>query len=106
MIRINDSDKFERIIGDIENSAKRIDEIFQETTSNMETIDDTEIWTGLAQKEFSMKYKELSNNYGIINNSLKIYTNFLRQTVIDYKKSELQTFKNMENNNVQLDVNS
>ncbi len=56
MIKINSSENIERIIIEIEKREKRIEEIFNETNANMETINDTEIWTGLAQKEFSGKY--------------------------------------------------
>ena len=72
----------------------------------MDTINDTDIWTGLAQSNFSSKYKELSSNYETINNSLNIYINFMKQTVKDYKQHESQTMTNMETNNIQLDVNS
>ena len=106
MIIINDSEKFESIINNIDNSSKKIEEIFNETSANMETVNDTDIWTGVAQKEFSNKYKELSNNYEAINNSLKIYINFLKQTIADYKELETQTNNDIETNNIQLDVNS
>lgn len=106
MIRINDSEKFESIVSNIENSEKAIEDLFQETTTNVERVNDPEIWSGIAQKEFSNKYKLLSNNYDPIKESLKTYIKFLKQTIADYKEYEEQTRNDIEINNEQLDINS
>ena len=106
MIKINDSGQYERIIGELEVRKQNIDAIFQEVTANMATIDDTDIWTGLAQKEFSNKYKELASNYEVIKNGLNTYTRFLRNIIEGYKEQERQAQKNIESNSVKLDVNS
>ena len=106
MIRINSSENIERIIIEIEKREKRIEEIFNETNANMETINDTEIWTGLAQKEFSRKYGQLASNYEAIQESIKTYVKVIRQAVEDYKEMDLQRSKDVETNNVTLDVNS
>ncbi len=106
MIRINDSDKFESIVSNIENSKKEIERIFKETTNNIERTNNPEIWSGIAQEEFSNKYKLLSSNYEPINNSLDIYIRFMKQTIEDYKEFEEKTKSNIEKNNIELDVNS
>ncbi len=106
MIVINDSDKFEKIISNIEASKANIEEIFKETTGNMERINDTDSWKGLAQKRFSEKYNTLSNNYEPISNSLNIYINFMKQTIADYKEFEEQAMKDVEKNSTELNVNS
>ena len=106
MIRINDSAKFENIIANIENSERVIEEIFEQTTSNVGRVNDTDLWSGIAQKEFSEKYNKLSTNYEPIKESLKTYIKFLKQTIADYKEYEEQARTDIEKNNVQLDVNS
>ena len=106
MIRINDSSKIERIISELESREQRIEEIFQETNGNMERINDTDIWTGLAQKEFSRKYGELASNYDNIEKSIKTYIKLIRQAVEDYKEIEARTSRDIETNSVTLDVNS
>lgn len=106
MIRINDSAKFESIVNNIEVSSNNIEQLFQRVTENMKKIDDTDIWTGLAQKEFSIKYNDLASNYSAINSSLDTYISFMRQTLEDYKEFENQTYKDVDTNNVQLNVNS
>ena len=86
--------------------AERIEEIFRNTTANMQTIDDTDIWTGLAQKEFSNQYRKLASNYGTIQSSMSTYINLMRQTITDYKELENQRRIDIENNSTDLDVNS
>ena len=72
----------------------------------MEIINDTEILAGLAQKEFSRKYGQLASNYEAIKESIKTYVKVIRQAVEDYKEMDLQRSKDVETNNVTLDVNS
>ena len=106
MIEIKDSQKFESIITNIEQSKQRIEEIFRNTTTNMQTIDDTDVWTGLAQKEFSNQYRKLASNYGAIQASMNTYINLMRQAITDYKELENQRRIDIENNGTDLDVNS
>ena len=106
MIRIKDSGRCENIINNIEVSTQRIEEILRETSTLLKKVDDTDTWTGLAQKEFSNKNRELESNYSAINNSLRTYVGFARQVIEDYKEVEGQTNRNIETNSVQLDVNS
>ena len=106
MIRINDSGKFESIIGNIEQSANKIAEIFERANTNMEKINGTDTWSGPTQEECYNKYKELSGNYGNINKSLTTYVNFLRQTISDYIKTEHALGSDINTNANNFDVNS
>ena len=106
MIEIKDSGKYESVITKIESSKVKIEDIFRNTTANMETINDTEIWTGLAQKEFSNQYKKLASNYGAIRESMETYIKLMRQTIEEYKAIENQRRIDVETNKTELDVNS
>lgn len=106
MIKISDTNRFENIISNIEVSSIKISEIFDRTDTNMERINGTDTWNGITQEECYNKYKELSSNYGSINDSLKIYTNFMRQIVDNYKNVENQLNNNINESTTQLDINS
>ena len=106
MIVIKDTSRYESIVNEIEASKNNIASIFEKATENMKKIDDTDTWTGLAQKEFSNKYNQLASNYDAIKNGIDTYIRFMRQAEADYKEIELQTRSNVETNGNQFDVNS
>lgn len=106
MVVINDSSKFENIISDLISSYGRIIEIFNRQNSNMEIVNDTDVWSGLTQSTVCTKYEQLSNNYQAISDSLATYINSLSQTLNNYKAFEEKTQNDAEGNNASLDVNS
>jgi uncharacterized protein YukE len=106
MIVIKDSGKFSNIIMSMEKSSNRIKEIFDKVNSNMETINGTDIWSGKTQEEFSKKYKELSSNYDVINDSLSKYIQFMKTTLDNYVALENKIGNDADRNNNTLDVNN
>ncbi len=69
MISISDSNSFENVISKMETSNNNIKEILEKVNVTTSKVDDTDIWTGLAQKEFTNKYNELKSDYDDVINS-------------------------------------
>ncbi len=105
-IVVTSSEEFENIIRNIEIHCKNIESIFQNENKNMERINETVAWSGPAQEATYNKYKELSDNYDTINESLKTFVNIMKNTVSKYKEIEKAIQNNAEQNATQLDVNS
>lgn len=106
MITIKDSNEFENVISNLENSYIRIIDILNRQNATMERVNDTDVWSGLTQSTVCTKYEQLSNNYQTISNSFTTYLNFLRQTINDYKTLENKIDSDIQNNSESLDVNS
>ena len=98
MITINDTYKFENIILNIENESNKIKEIFSKSNNNIEKINGTESWNGIAQEEFINKYNELRNSYESINQSLRSYITFMRNTVNSYNSFNQKAINEVDNN--------
>lgn len=105
-IVITDSAQFEDVINTIEKTLPKIHDIFENEKRNTEEINGTSTWTSETQKVIYEKLKLLQNNYDPIDDSLRIYLNFLKKTLQDYKNIEAHIEKSAEANNFQLDVNS
>lgn len=106
MITITNSEKFEAIINKIEQSSLRISALFSEEGKIFENINATDIWTGKAQKVVYNKYKDLEKNFAPIEETLKIYVAFLKNTLDSYKRHEENVINNTEINEFNLDINS
>ena len=94
-IEITSSIDFEKIISKMEQSITNIEKILDNETQNIESINETDIWSS----------KQLDNNFSTIKTSLHTYINFLQKTVSDYKKFEIITDTNIEKNIENLNVN-
>ena len=105
-IVITDSGKFEEVILKIEESYKKIQDVFAKEKTNKEEINGTETWTGKAQEAMYEKYELLSQNFSPIEYSLGVYIKFLKKTLEDYKRIEAEITRNMEMVSEQLNVNS
>lgn len=106
MIRIDNSDEFERIISSMTLHLKNLETIFENETNNMERINETEIWTGETQREIYNKYQELTKNYPPILEGVKTYINLMQKTIDDYKKLDTYRDNVANENSTELDVNS
>lgn len=106
-IIITDSDAFEDVIRNFEKTLPEIKKIFENELRITQSIDGTPIWTGEAQKAFSEKYKELALNFPVIEESVDIYTKFLKKVINDYKTLNTNiSNKADEIANAKLDVKS
>ena len=105
-IVITDSGKFEQVILKMEESYKKIQDIFAKEKTNKEEIHATDTWTGKAQEAMYGKYELLSQNFSPIEYSLGVYIKFLKKTLEDYKRMEAEITRNMELVSEQLNVNS
>ena len=104
-IEITSSIDFEKIISKMEQSITNIEKILDNETQNIESINETDIWSSKTQKVVYEKFKQLDNNFSTIKTSLHTYINFLQKTVSDYKKFEIVTDTNIEKNIENLIVN-
>lgn len=106
-IIITNSVLFEERIKELKESNERINQIFEKLNKNMEKINgETDIWYGATQEETYKKYKELSNNYPLVEESLAIYIKFLENTINEYKKLENKIDSDIVSNNINLQVNN
>lgn len=103
---ITDSNKFEETINALENSFRHIQNIIESERKNVELINETETWSGICAKSMYNKYKELNDNYYLIEYSLDLYNKFLKKTLEDYTLLETEISKNIDNMASSLDVNS
>lgn len=99
-------DNFENIILDLERRKENMRNIFDRADKNIERINETDVWTSPAEREFYSKYKELSSNYNEIINGINSYINFLRNALSNYKTLENTTNQDIDSNSTTLDVNS
>ena len=102
---ITDTNRFESIIGDLENTLPTIEDVFASQNNNYRTIDGTDVWKGETQEVISNKYDDLTKNYEPICDSLRNYIKFLKITVSNYKNYENTVNKTIENNETELNVN-
>ena len=105
-ITITDSDKFSEVINSLEASYNKIKEIKENEKINKELINETDIWTGTAQKSMYNKYDELINIYDQVDYSLDIYIKFLKKTLEDYKLINDEINRNVDLLEKEFNVNS
>ena len=102
---ITDTDRFESIVTELENTLPAIEDVFASQNNNYKIIDGTDVWKGSTQEVISNKYDDLSKNYEPICESLRNYIKFLKITVSNYKNYENTVDKTIENNETELNVN-
>ena len=105
-IVITDSGQFESVILSLENSYRKIQDLFANQKKNVEEINATETWTGNSQKVLYEKYKLLNSNYEPIEYSIELYIKFLRKTLEDYTLAEQEINRDIDEMASNLDVNS
>ena len=104
-IVINNSEEFEKIINNLENTLPDVALVFDSVDKCVDNINGSDLWYGRTQETFCNKYKEFRNNYQPINEAFENYIKFLKITIANYKNAENKINENIENNNVNLDVN-
>lgn len=101
-----DSNGAENVISNFESSLSKIKDVFQKETTLVETINQTDVWTGDTQRVVYDKHKKLEENFKPIEEGLQVYINFLKKTVNDYLIHEATVERNAEENASNLTVNS
>lgn len=88
MSRVVDVDyvQIQNTISALENEIKKLDVLFQRQDSNFALLQDSTVWYSPAREECINKYKELSNQYSNIINSLNNYKGFLSSACEAYKQ--------------------
>ena len=103
---ITDSNQFQSVIISLENSYRKIQDIFANQKKNVEEINATDTWTGNSQKVLYEKYKLLNTNYEPIDYSIDLYIKFLKKTLEDYTLMENEINRNIDEMASNMDVNS
>ena len=70
----------ENLITKLNQGIKELNEVFDKQKKNYVKLNATDIWYGNAQLACSGKYEELSGKYEAIINSLRQYSDFLKET--------------------------
>ncbi len=101
---ITNSAQFQEVINSLEESFKKIEELFGNQKRNAEEINGTDTWTGATAEAVYEKYMKLSENFGPILYSLDLYIKFLKKTLEDYTLAEQEIDKNIDGVAQALDV--
>ncbi len=102
---IKDTEKFERIIEELEGTVPEIADSFKLQNRNFSMINGTDTYKGKCQSVISEKYDLFKNNYESINEALTNYIKYLKITLENYKEYERTLNKTIEENLDNLNVN-
>ena len=104
-IVIKSSNDFEKVIEVFKKTTIDIQDIFDRENVNMNKIDSTKVWTSSTQKEITIKYNELKDDYDDIINSLNNYVTFMERALDSYKSYERSLNNLIDSNDTNLNVN-
>ena len=105
-LKINNFAEFEETITLLTESYNKMKDVFDKQRKNAEKVNETDTWTGRAQKSMYGKYKALNDNFAPIEYSLDLYIKFLNKTKEDYRLANEEIAKNVDEFAQSLDVNS
>lgn len=105
-IVITSEAEYLEVVSELKASLKVLEDIFLRQKSNVEKINETNVWSGASSKALYSKYKLLNNNYDQISYSIDLYIKFLEKTLEDYKLLIKEQEKNIDAMESSLDVNS
>lgn len=103
---IKNYQEFEETLTELEDSLRKMEDVFDSQIKNTEKINRTEIWTGYSQSAMYDKLSTLNGNYEPIRNSLELYVRFLKKTKEDYRLMMEAQNANIEAAAEELTVNS
>ena len=103
-LKINNFAEFEETISELTESYKKMQDVFANQKKNAEKVNETDTWTGKAQRSMFEKYKALNGNYDPIEYSLDLYIKFLNKTKEDYRLVNEEIAKNVDEFAQSLDV--
>ena len=104
-IIITDSNKFEKIIEELENTIPAIQNSFLAQDRNFNIINDPNNYKGDCQRVLNEKYTKMRKNYESIQDSLTNYVKFLKIIVNNYREYEKSINEIINDNLDNLDVN-
>ena len=90
----------------IEEIGKRIEEIFKNVDDIMISVHNTDVWKGDTNEEYYNRYLELKKYFPKVNNGIKTYSKFLKDTSSNYNEGENKINSSINDNENSLDVNS
>ncbi len=99
-------DRFNEGLEIIKKAKDNIVELFNLENTNMERINNTEIFYGETSQELNLKYQELRQNYDGIEESLQNMIDFLQGVAISHRNLESSIINNINSQKNNLDVNS
>lgn len=105
-LQIKNFSEFEEVVRELTLSYEKMKDIFANQKANAEKVNETDIWTGEAQRAMYEKYNTLNGNYSPIEYSLDVYIKFLNKAKEDYRLMNEAIAKNADEFAESLDVNS
>lgn len=75
-----DFTSLDQLITKLNEGINELDDVFKKQANNYVKLNATDVWYGNAQLACSSKYELLSEKYDIIINSLRQYSDFLKET--------------------------
>ena len=70
----------DQLITKLNQGINELDDVFKKQAKNYVKLNATDVWYGTAQLACSSKYEKISKKYELIINSLKQYSDFLKET--------------------------
>ncbi len=104
-IEIKDPQAVYEVIKELKESQQVLKDIFGRQKTNVEKVNETEIWSGDAAQAFYRKYSMLNNNYNEIEYSVDLYIKYLEKVMEDYRLAGQAISKNIDEMAENLTVN-
>lgn len=105
-IKIVSFAKYLETVRELREQHERLKSLFENQRRNAEKVNETDTWTGRAQRAMYEKYLELNGNYAPIEYSMGVFIDFLRKTADDYMLINQAIERNIDSFIESLDVNS
>ncbi len=105
-ISITNLDEFDDVVNNLNSILNRIRDLFDEENKTMDTIlNNPRAWSGKARDAADDKYKQFSQVYPSVTQSLENFVRFLGTTASNYRAFEMSVNKNIDNLSDNLNVN-
>ncbi|MBR1385859.1 MAG: WXG100 family type VII secretion target [Bacilli bacterium] len=88
----------------IEATSNKIEELFNKINNSMKELHKSEIWSGDANESCYKRFQELSEYFPKINAGLDTYISFLRKTNENFVNAENSINRQVDTNEVELNV--
>ena len=105
-LAIKNYQEYEETLSKLEDSIRKMEDVYDSQIKNTEVINKTDTWTGEAQSAMYDKLRTLNGNYEPIKSSLELYIKFLHKTKEDYRLMMEAQKANMDSFAEDLTVNS
>ena len=99
------SESLNEAIVKMDQSNKRIEELFTKIENTMKSFHDNEIWSGNTNEAYYNRFLELQGYFPKVNTSLSNFSKFLKVTNENYISAENSINSDIDKNEINLNVN-